>query len=221
SLDHCGPLTRTVEDCALLMQALAGHDPLDPASADMPVPDYSAALQPRLDGRTIGVVRHFHERDAVAGFGRDSAPSATYVESFDAACRTLESLGARLVDVQLSPLIDYADANRIIMLAEAYALHERDFRERPHLFGRHMFARIGLGAFLSAGDYVEALRQRRELCAEFAAAFDGIDLVVAANSTGPAPRIDAVGTYSTFERASYTAPWNLTGSPALSVPIGF
>ncbi len=116
------------------------------------------------------MIRHFHERDAVADFGPDSAPSATYTAAFDAACRTLEGLGARLVDLQLSPLIDYVDANRLIMIAEAYALHEKDFRERPQDFGHHMFARIGLGAFLSAADYVEATRQRRELCVEFARA---------------------------------------------------
>ena len=187
----------------------------------MPVPDYRAALTTRLDGARIGVIRHFHEHDAVADFGADSAPSAAYTAAFDTACRTLESLGARLVDLQLSPLIDYVDANRLIMLAEAYALHEKDFQERPQDFGHHMFARIGLGAFLSAADYVEAMRQRRELCVEFARALDGVDVAVSANATGPAPRIDAVPTYSTFERASYTGPYNLTGSPALSVPIGF
>ncbi len=221
TLDHCGPLTRTVEDCAIMMQALAGYDPQDPASADLPVPDYRAALTTRLDGLKIGVVRHFHERDAVADFGADSAPSAAYVAAFDAACRTLESLGARLVDVQLSTLVDYIDANRLIMLAEAYALHEKDFRERPQDFGHHMFARIGLGAFLSAADYVEATRQRRELCVEFARALDAVDVVVSANATGPAPRIDGIPTFATFDRASYTGPYNLTGSPALSVPIGF
>jgi aspartyl-tRNA(Asn)/glutamyl-tRNA(Gln) amidotransferase subunit A len=221
SLDHCGPLTRTVEDCALMMQALAGHDPLDPASADVPVPNYATALTERLDGLRIGVVRQFHERDAVAGFGPESTPSATYVAAFDAACRKLESLGATLVDLTLSPLIDYTDANRVIIMSEAYALHEKDFRERPQLFGRHTFARIGLGAFLSAADYVEALRQRRELCAEFAGAIAGVDVAISANATGPAPRIDTLGTYTTYTRASYTAPWNLTGSPALSVPVGF
>jgi aspartyl-tRNA(Asn)/glutamyl-tRNA(Gln) amidotransferase subunit A len=221
TLDHCGPLTRTVEDCAIMMQALAGYDPRDPASADMPVPDYRAALTPRLDGARIGVVRHFHERDAVAGFGADSAPSPAYVAAFDAACRALEGLGARLVDLELSPLIDYLDANRLIMLAEAYALHEADFKERPQDFGHHMYARIALGGFLSAADYVEAMRQRRELAVEFARALDGVDVAVSANTTGPAPRIDQVSTYSTFERASYTGPYNLTGSPALSVPIGF
>jgi aspartyl-tRNA(Asn)/glutamyl-tRNA(Gln) amidotransferase subunit A len=221
TLDHCGPLTRTVEDCAIMMQALAGYDPQDPASADVPVPDYRAALAPRLDGLTIGVVRHFHEKDAVADFGADSTPSAAYGVAFDNACRTLESLGARLVDRRLSPLIDYVDANRLIMIAEAYALHEKDFQTRPQDFGHHMFARIALGAFLSASDYVEALRQRRELCLEFARALDGVDVIVSANSTGPAPRIDSLPTFGTVERASYTGPYNLTGSPALSVPIGF
>src|SRR6516165_553397 len=221
TLDHCGPLTRTVEDCAIMMQALAGYDPQDPASADLPVPDYRAALAGRLGGLTIGVIRHFHERDAVAGFGADNAPSPAYVAAFDTACRTLEGLGARLVDIQLSPLIAYLDTNRLIMLAEAYALHEADFRERPQLFGHHMFARIGLGAVLSAADYVEATRRRRELTVEFAQALAHVDVAISANATGPAPRIDSVSTYSTFERASYTAPYNLTGSPALSIPIGF
>jgi aspartyl-tRNA(Asn)/glutamyl-tRNA(Gln) amidotransferase subunit A len=126
-----------------------------------------------------------------------------------------------LVDLQLSPLIDYLDTNRLIMLGEAYALHEADFRERPHLFGHHMFARVGLGAFLSAADYVEAVRRRRELAVEFAQAIARVDVVVSANATGPAPLIDTLSTFSTFERASYTAPYNLTGSPALSIPIGF
>jgi len=185
-------LTRTVEDCAILMQVLAAYDPHDPASADIPVPDYRAALARRLDGVTIGVVRHFHEHDAVADFGAESAPSAAYLAAFDAACRTLEGLGARLVDLRLSPLIDYLDANRLIMLGEAYALHEVDFRERSHLFGHHMFARVALGAFLSAADYVEAMRQRRELTLEFARALADVDVAIAANTTGPAPRIDQV-----------------------------
>jgi aspartyl-tRNA(Asn)/glutamyl-tRNA(Gln) amidotransferase subunit A len=221
TLDHCGPLTRTVEDCAIMMQALAGHDPTDPASADRPVPDYRAALVARLDGLRIGVIRQFHERDAVAGFGAESAPSAAYVEAFESACRTLESLGASLAEIRLSPLVDYLDANRLIMLGEAYALHEKDFRERPQDFGRLMFARVGLGAFLSAADYVEATRQRRELCLEFAGAFANVDVMVAANATGPAPPIDALPLFGVYERASYTGPFNLTGSPALSVPIGF
>lgn len=204
-----------------MLQALAGYDPLDPASADLPVPDYRAALATRLDGITLGVIRRFHERDAIAAFGPESAPAPAWLDAFEETLRSLERLGARLVDLPLSPLVDYLDANRLIMLAEAYALHERDFRERPQDFGRHMFARVGLGAFLSAADYVEAMRQRRELCMEFAGAVATVDAAVAANATGPAPRIDEVPFWGVFERASYTGPWNLTGSPALSVPIGF
>src|SRR5207302_9358203 len=96
TLDHCGPLTRTVEDCAIMMQALAAYDPQDPASADVTVPDYRAALARRLDGLTVGVIRHVHERDAVADVGADTAPSAAYLDAFNEACRTLERLGARL-----------------------------------------------------------------------------------------------------------------------------
>ncbi len=221
TLDHCGPLTRTVEDCALLLQAIAGHDPLDPASADRPVPDYRKALERRLDGMAIGVIRHFHEADAVAGFGPENAPNPAYCAAFEEACRTLEKAGARLVDLRLSPLLDYADANRLIMLAEAFALHETDFQERPQGFGRYAFARIGLGAFFSAADYVEALRARRELCREFREATEGVDAVVSANATAPAPKIDTVPLWGVFERASYTAPYNLLGAPALSLPIGF
>jgi len=87
--------------------------------------------------------------------------------------------------------------------------------------GHHMFARVALGAFLSAADYVEAMRQRRELALEFARALADVDVAIAANSTGPAPRIDQVPFWGIYERASYTGPYNLTGSPALSVPIGF
>src|SRR5262249_14244122 len=221
TLDHCGPLTRTVEECALMLQILAAYDPLDPASADVPAPDYRQALTPRIDGLRIGVIPHWHERDAVVGFGSDSTPSPTYLAAFDSACKALENLGARISNVNVSPLVDYIDANRVIMVSEAFALHEADFRERPHLFGRQMFSRIGLGAFLSAADYVEAMRQRRELCSEMSAILSDVDVIVSANATGPAPPIDQVGTFSTFERASYTAPYNITGLPALSVPIGF
>ena len=110
-----------------MMQALAGYDPEDPASADVPVPDYRAALAKRLDGLTIGVVRHFHETDAVADFGSRERAVARLCRGVRCRVPDLESLGARLVDLQLSPLIDYLDANRLIMLAEAYALHETRF----------------------------------------------------------------------------------------------
>src|SRR5439155_24177562 len=121
-----GPLARTVGACAVMRRARAGYAAQDPASAGVRVPDYRAAFSARLDGVRVGVIRHFHERDAVAQFGADNAPSTAYVDAFNQACRTLESLGARLVDLQLPPLIDYLDANRLILLAEGFALPATD-----------------------------------------------------------------------------------------------
>ena len=176
TLDHCGPLTRTVEDCAIMMQALGRLRPAGPGLGRCSGPGLPRGADdaprrgedrrdppfPRARRRRRFRVR---QRAELRPISRPSTPLAG----------RLESLGARLVDLQLSPLIDYVDANRLIMMAEAYALHEKDFRERPQDFGHHMFARIGLGAFLSAADYVEATRQRRELCVEFARAIDGLD----------------------------------------------
>ena len=141
--------------------------------------------------------------------------------TFDAACRTLEKLGARLVDIRVSPLLDFADANRVIMMAEAYALHESDFRERPQLFGRHMFARIGLGAFLSAADYIEAVRTRRELCGKWPRRWPAS--MRSFRPTRPARRRASMrsGPTPPLTARSYTAPYNITGLPAMSVPIGF
>ena len=143
---------------------------------------------PRLDGMTIGVIRHWHERDAVAGFGPESAPSPTYVETFDTACRTLESLGARLVDIRVSPLLDFADANRVIMMAEAYALHESDFRERPATV-RPPHVRADRSRRVPRRRPITSRRcaQRRELCREMAEALAGVDAIVS-RPTRPARR---------------------------------
>ena len=154
-----------------MMQALAGYDPAGPGFGRCAGPGLPRGADdaPRR-GEDRGHPPFPRARRGRRFRAPTARPSAAYTAAFDAACRTLESLGARLVDLRLSPLIDYVDANRLIMLAEAYALHEKDFQERPQDFGHHMFARIGLGAFLSAADYVEAMRQRRELCVEFARA---------------------------------------------------
>src|SRR5258707_8945036 len=95
-----------------------------------------------------------------------------------------------------------------------------EYREQTDLYGRASVARIGLGAFLGAADYVEAVRQRRELGLEMAAALAEVDIIVSANATGAAPRIDAVGTRGGFQRGSYTPPFNVNGVPAFSVPSG-
>src|SRR4051812_4029318 len=112
SLDHAGPLAWTAEDCAIMLQAMAGHDPTDPGSANHPVPDYRAALQGEVRGLRIGLIRHFYERD-------NEANAATR-QAIATAAQTLEGLGCSVRDITLSPLADWAACGVTIMLSEAY-----------------------------------------------------------------------------------------------------
>src|SRR5947199_218797 len=122
SLDHAGPLAWTAEDNAIVLQAMAGHDPADPASADVPIPDYRAALRQDAKGLRLGLVRHFYERDNEA--------NAATCEAIAAAVRTLEGLGCSVREVTLSPLADWVACGVVIMLCEAYAIHEVNLRRR-------------------------------------------------------------------------------------------
>ncbi len=213
SLDHVGPMAWTAEDCALLLQAMAGHDPEDPGSADMPVPDYRAALTGDIRGLRLGVIRQFYETDTTVN---DATRSA-----IEAAIDTYRRLGAEIRDIRLSPLADYAAANTVILISEAYAVHEAVLRERPQDYGEIFRLRVGAGALYSAADYIQALRRRRELTAELAQAMAGVDLMLTAVAPTEAPRIDEVPKIAPPDRPSLTAPFNLTGSPAMSVCAGF
>src|SRR5205823_10057527 len=122
SLDHAGPMAWTAEDCAILLQAMAAHDPADPGSANHPIPDYRAALAGDVKGLRIGLIRHFYERD-------NEANAATH-NAIDAAAKTLEGLGCSVREVTLSPLADWAACGVTIMLSEAYAIHEANLRSR-------------------------------------------------------------------------------------------
>src|SRR5213080_479826 len=114
SLDHAGPMAWTAEDCAIMLQAMAGPDPADPGSANRPIPDYRASLHGEVKGLRIGLVRHFYERD-------NEANAATR-NAIDAAAKTLEGLGCAVREVTLSPLADWAACGVTIMLSEAYAI---------------------------------------------------------------------------------------------------
>lgn len=212
SLDHAGPMAWTAEDCAILLEAMAGHDPADPASADVPAPAYAAMLDRDLRGMRIGVIRHFWE---------EAGAEPETVAALEEALRVFERLGATLVDVRLSPLEDYCATCSLILMSEAFAVHEPTLVSSPEDLGEIMRTRLFLAGAVTAADYVQALRRRRELCAEFAAAFDGLDLMFTGTSPGPAPRLDAMGTFYTFARPLLTMPFNVTGNPALATRAGF
>jgi len=213
SLDHAGPMAWTAEDCALLLQAMAGHDPADPASAAREVPDFSARLGQEVKGLRIGVVRHWHETDSRA--------SPAVLAGIEAALAVWRAQGAEIVDVVLPSLQEYQAATFVILTAEAFSLHEPWMRTRFHDYGQLLRERMVFGALMASTDYVQALRRRRELCVETAAATKGIDLLVTAGNGAEAPRIDAVRKYANLAKPGFTNPFNLLGWPAMCVCSGF
>jgi aspartyl-tRNA(Asn)/glutamyl-tRNA(Gln) amidotransferase subunit A len=213
SLDHVGPLTRTVRDNALVLDLIAGHDPLDPGSSPRAGGGCAAELDRGVKGLRIGVIRHFYARDMQA----DPEMAA----GIEAAVEKLAGLGAQVREIQTAPLGEYNACNRIILTGEAFAIHEKWLQERPQDYGALTRERLMTAAFARAADYVNATRLRRKLADSFHALFSGIDVAVTASSMDPPCRIDdAKAIEYTYGRQA-RAPFNVTGGPALSVPVGF
>src|SRR5690242_8949269 len=213
SFDHAGPMTWTVEDCAIVLQAIAGPDPEDPASATRPVPNYRAALSGDIRGLRIGVVRHLHEDDCAV----TSEVSTALEEAF----AVLRSLGATLGDVRLRPAQDYYDVKVTIAESELLAVHEHALRTRPGDFGEDFLGRVLPALLISGRDYVQALRERRRMLAEMAPVYANYDVLVTATAGAPAPRLGTWRTIEFWKRASLTTPFNVTGGPAVAQCIGF
>ena len=213
TLDHAGPLAWTVEDCAILLQAMAGHDPADPGSAKVAIPDYRAGLDGGIRGLRIGVVRHFFEKD--------NPVSPEVGSAMEASAGVLSSLGATVVDVTLPSLQDWNACGWLILVVEAYAVHEPWLKTRYNDYGQNFRDRVTLGAFFSGADYMAALRFRRELQESLARLMADVDLLILPTTPGPAPRLDAVPPFRSFETPNFTMPFNVSGSPALSVCNGF
>jgi aspartyl-tRNA(Asn)/glutamyl-tRNA(Gln) amidotransferase subunit A len=213
SLDHIGPMAWNAEDCAIMLQALAGHDPRDPASADRPIPNYSAALGRGIKGLKIGVIYHFHETDHKVGEGTQ--------HGITAAIATFRELGAETREVQLSPLDDWVACGSLISIVERAAAYEEWARTRLADFGERMRSRLMLSAFVSGVDYLQAVRRRRELRTELKAAMTDLDVVLTAVLPGEAPKIDAVPKWDVFQQPSFMMPFNVAGYPAMSICSGY
>lgn len=214
TLDHCGPLTRTVADMAAVMQVIAGHDPRDPGSATVAVPDFAAGLAQGVSGLRIGYARRL--------FADNPNLNPGVLAAIDDAAETLRGLGARVDPVALPDYALFEACGRVILATESYAIHEQDLKTRPLAYGRHTYQRLAAGAALSGADYVQALRLRRELSA---ALHDGVlqsyDAIITAAGLDGAPRFDQFGRDAARWRGMVNFPFNVTGSPALAVPVGF
>lgn len=219
SLDHVGPLTRQVRDCALVLNTIAGCDRLDPACVDVPVPDYTAGLDEGIAGLRIGVpINYFfdHVCDDVAAAVRQ-------------AIGVLQDLGAQVREVT----IPYADAVVAaefgILLPEASAYHQEWLRDKADLYGPDVRLFLEVGEFVFATDYIKALRVRTLIQQGWAAMFDDIDVLVAPCTPFAAPAVGTTdvtwvdGTVETITMAlvRLASPGNLTGLPTLSMPVGF
>lgn len=219
SLDHPGPLTRTVEDAALVMNVLAGYDPADPACQDRRVPDYTKGLRKPVSGLRVGVCRnHFFERNDV-----------DVERSVEAAIADLSAAGASVHEFRI-PRLEYGLAAIFaIELASSTAYHDVSLREgRVAHYTPDVRTLVEMGRLVTAPDYLKAEQLRTLLVEDFRRAFEAVDVIV-----GPTMPITAwkVGEWTvkvedrdeSVLSASwrFTFPYNLTGLPAVSVPCGF
>ncbi len=214
SLDTTGPLAWTAEDCALLLQAMAGHDPEDPSSARRPAPtDLVSGLAEGVRGLRVGLVRHFFEEDAPA--------SPAVRGAVLGAAEAVRALGAEVREVRLPSLLDFNAAAWLILMAEAHAVHEPWLRTRWRDYGDFLRGRLAVAAAVSAADYVQAQRRRRALCAAVAGAMRDCDLLLTASQPAEAAPLERVTKWASFEAPNFTTPFNLTGQPAMTVRAGF
>jgi len=216
SLDTCGPMAWTSEDCALLLDVIAGNDPGDPSSRTVERHDFASRLATDLRGMRIGVVRHFWEADAPV--------SSEARAAMETALGVLRDLGAHVDDVRLRSLGEYTDVRVLVQEPEVFAVHRRDLATRPHLYGRDFRARVLAACLVPGPVYVQASRLRRVMTDEMAATLREHDALVTIGP-GPAARFDAPGAFgfvhALWGRPNMTSPFSVTGFPALSVCTGF
>ncbi|HUB48237.1 MAG TPA: amidase [Acetobacteraceae bacterium] len=213
SLDTAGPMAWTAQDCAILLDALAGHDPLDPASVPGPAMSYASGLDAPLKGVRIGLLRRFYEHD-VPG-------SPEILQMMTRAAATFRNLGCRVEEASLPSVQEYNAVGRVIISAEAYALHEATLKARLSDFSRVFRVRVLAGALIRAADYITAQRRRTDLIAETAHAFERFDVLIAPPTAGAAPLLTEQRPDDGFSRPMMTTVANVAAIPSLVVCGGF
>jgi aspartyl-tRNA(Asn)/glutamyl-tRNA(Gln) amidotransferase subunit A len=217
TLDHVGPITRSVRDAAAMLNVIAGRDPNDSTSSANPVPDYTAAMGRDLKGARIGVIRELND-----GLSDDVS------RSFNAALKQLAALGATVEEVSIPSITFGAMVNATITFAEALEYHQQWIRTRPADYGIDVRGLLENGMGVMATSYIRTQRARARMLAEALDALEGRDVLLAPTSAIPAPRIDE-GTVLGDADARvdlvtailrFTGPFDVTGQPALAIPTG-
>jgi aspartyl-tRNA(Asn)/glutamyl-tRNA(Gln) amidotransferase subunit A len=212
TFDHAGPMARSVEDCALLLQAISGYDSRDPSSANVPVPDFTSDLGRGIQGLRLGVPREWLAE------GDGCEPEV--IAAFEGALATLQKLGAVLVDVPSAAFIDSQAANLLVGLTEAYSYHRDNLRTRPGEFSKNLRNQFLEGAFIGGADYVHGQRATAAIRNAITSILDGVDAIVSPTAATIADRFDAPDPDPPIRRPAFMSPANVTGFPAISVPCG-
>ena len=218
SLDHPGPMTRTVEAAAITMNVIAGHDPKDVASAKVDIPDYTSALTGDIKGLRIGIVKEYFETPL------DPQVRKAVMD----AIGLLESMGAEVKEVSY-PMFNQSQAiSSTVLMSEATAYH-RDLLEKDgHQIYEPVRQRLEAGLFISAAEYLRAQQARTIFDHQGRRLLDDVDLLAGPTEPVTAPEIMAskvmageqeVGVVGALTQ--YTRPYNINGFPAISVPCGF
>jgi aspartyl-tRNA(Asn)/glutamyl-tRNA(Gln) amidotransferase subunit A len=218
SLDTVGPLAQTAEDCALLLQLMAGPDPEDSTASSAPVPDYMAAAAASIKGLRIGVPTSFYVDDLDPEVAR----------IMDETIAVLKREGADIVKVELPDQRQISSASQLVLAVEAAAFHKRWLIERPQDFGPQVLMRLQNGLAIPGVTYLEAMRWRGAALAAHVAATSDVDAVIAPVSPVPAPTIaesdigNTPGAEAVIQRLTrFTRPVNYLGLPSLAIPSGF
>lgn len=215
SIDHCGPITRTVEDSALMLEVIAGHDAADPASVERPAQHYRAGLSPALKGLRVAVVRHFWEEDIRV--------HEDVGHAMEAAIDVLAQLGAQTETIRLRSLQNFYDIKTLITKPEVFAAHRSNLIGRTEDFGADFLGMTLPGCLIQADDYQWATLERRRMIGEMAEVFRRFDVIVTASS-GPAMRLDAVNASRVFDhwrKPNLETPFSVLGLPAIALCNGF
>jgi aspartyl-tRNA(Asn)/glutamyl-tRNA(Gln) amidotransferase subunit A len=220
-LDHLGPMTRTVEDAALMLQAIAGYDPLSAGSLDAPVPDFSAKLTAGAASLRLGVPRAYFFDDVHPEIGAAVESALSVLKKLTASQRDVAPLATNASYASL------LDPTRVVLIAEAYAYHQEFVAKTPELYQPETLKRIRAGADVAAPAYIFSRLQLDSVRRTVPQAFGDVDLLITPTAPVPPGAIaDLLGDMSTLRAKEIlmlrnTRPFNALGLPTISIPCGF
>ena len=212
TFDHCGPLAWTIEDCAIILQTIAGYDARDSGSVRCPIPDYREGFTSDLRGVRVGVIRHFWEEDL-----RVSEEAS---QAMNAALDVMHELGAKTEDIRMRPLQEYTDVKMTIAETELFAIHQKELVARASDFGLPFLSGTLAGCLFGAVDYVQAQRERRQILAEMTALYAQYDVLLTVSSA-PAPRFDRISPLRSWIGPNIHTVFNVTGGPTVALCNGY